>query len=53
MGMVHCTDAAMIAGKRRGSIINISSIEGRPLRPGSHPFRARDAGRGADRGRAI
>jgi 3-oxoacyl-[acyl-carrier protein] reductase len=37
MGMVHCTDAvvrAMIAGKRRGSIINISSIEGSRAAPG-------------------
>jgi NAD(P)-dependent dehydrogenase (short-subunit alcohol dehydrogenase family) len=47
MGMVHCTDAvvrAMIAGKRRGSIINISSIEGSRAVPGYSIYGACKAG---------
>jgi len=47
MGMVHCVDAAvraMIAGKRRGSIINISSIEGSRAVPGFSIYGACKAG---------
>jgi 3-oxoacyl-[acyl-carrier protein] reductase len=47
MGMVHCTDAvvrAMIAGKHRGSIINISSIEGSRAVPGYSIYGACKAG---------
>jgi NAD(P)-dependent dehydrogenase (short-subunit alcohol dehydrogenase family) len=47
MGMVHCTDAvvrAMIAGKRCGSIINISSIEGSRAVPGYSIYGACKAG---------
>jgi NAD(P)-dependent dehydrogenase (short-subunit alcohol dehydrogenase family) len=47
MGMVHCTDAvvrATIAGKRRGSIINISSIEGSRAVPGYSIYGACKAG---------